>query len=102
VLWGTRGPEFKSRRPDERKPRTSRGFCLSTCICPVIGAIRNRKLNAEIATRELRELKLADALAFCLLLADVDPLRFDPTMAVSPGRYRWYRSALPNRKGQAR
>jgi hypothetical protein len=25
-VWGTRGPEFKSRRPDERKPRISRGF----------------------------------------------------------------------------
>src|SRR5512133_2262736 len=31
VVWGTRGPEFKSRRPDERKPRIRRGFCLSSC-----------------------------------------------------------------------
>jgi hypothetical protein len=34
-------------------------------------------LNAEIAAREIGELSLPDALAFCLLLAEVDPLRFD-------------------------
>jgi len=37
-------------------------------------AIRNRNvLNAEIAAREIGELSLGDALAFCLLLAEVDP-----------------------------
>jgi hypothetical protein len=37
-------------------------------------AIRNSNLlNAEIAAREIGELSLADALSFCLLLADVDP-----------------------------
>jgi hypothetical protein len=37
-------------------------------------AIRNRNLlNAEIAAREIGELALGDALAFCLLLADADP-----------------------------
>jgi hypothetical protein len=39
-------------------------------------AIRNRNLlKAEIAAREIGELSLSDALAFCLLLADVDPPR---------------------------
>jgi hypothetical protein len=41
-------------------------------------AIERRNLRgAEIAARELGELSLGDALAFCLLLADVDPPRFD-------------------------
>ena len=41
-------------------------------------AVKNRNLfNAEIAAREMGELSLPDALAFCLLLADVDPPRFD-------------------------
>jgi hypothetical protein len=36
-------------------------------------AIRNHDLlNAEIAARELGDLNLPDAFAFCLLLADVD------------------------------
>lgn len=48
-------------------------------------AIRNRNLlNAEIASREIGELSLPDALAFCLLLADVDPRRFDRAIA------RWH------------
>jgi hypothetical protein len=39
-------------------------------------AIRNRNLlDAEIAAREIGELSLPDALAFCLLLADVDPAK---------------------------
>jgi hypothetical protein len=41
-------------------------------------AIRNRNLlNAEMAAREIGELSLPDALAFCLPLAEVDPQRFD-------------------------
>ena len=41
-------------------------------------AIRNRNLpNAEMAAREIGKLLLLDALAFCLLLADVDPPCFD-------------------------
>jgi hypothetical protein len=45
-------------------------------------AIRNRNLlNAEIAAREIGELSLADALAFCLLLADIDPPRLDRAIA---------------------
>jgi hypothetical protein len=45
-------------------------------------AIRNRNLlNAEIAAREIGELSLGDALAYCLLLADVDPPRFDRAIA---------------------
>jgi hypothetical protein len=48
-------------------------------------AIRNRNLlNAEIAAREIGELSLPDALAFCLLLAEVDPQRFDRAIA------RWH------------
>jgi hypothetical protein len=48
-------------------------------------AVRNRNLlNAEIAAREIAELSLPDALAFCLLLADADPLRFDRAIA------RWH------------
>jgi hypothetical protein len=48
-------------------------------------AIRNRNLlNAEIAAREIGELSLGDALAFCLLLAEVDPPRFDRAIA------RWH------------
>lgn len=48
-------------------------------------AIRNRNLlNAEIAARELGELALGDALALCLLLAEVDPPRFDRAIA------RWH------------
>jgi hypothetical protein len=36
-------------------------------------AVKNRNLlNAETAARELGELSVPDALAFCLLLADVD------------------------------
>ncbi len=26
LVWGTRGPEFKSRRPDQRKAPPERGF----------------------------------------------------------------------------
>jgi hypothetical protein len=45
-------------------------------------AIRDRNLlNAEIAAREIGELSLPDALSFCLLLAEVDPLRFDRAIA---------------------
>jgi hypothetical protein len=48
-------------------------------------AIRNRNLlGAEMAAREIGELSLPDALAFCLLLADVDPPRFDRAIA------RWH------------
>jgi hypothetical protein len=48
-------------------------------------AIRNRNLlNAESAAREIGELSLGDALAFCLLLAEADPPRFDRAIA------RWY------------
>jgi hypothetical protein len=48
-------------------------------------AISNRHLlNAEIAAREIGELSLSDALAFCLLLAEVDPPRFDRAIA------RWH------------
>jgi len=48
-------------------------------------AVKNRNLlNAEIAAREMGELSLPDALAFCLLLADVDPPRFDRAIA------RWH------------
>jgi hypothetical protein len=48
-------------------------------------AIRNRNLlNAEIAAREIGELSLPDALSFCLLLAEVDPPRFDRAIA------RWH------------
>lgn len=48
-------------------------------------AICNRNLlNAEIAARELGELSLADAFGFCLLLAEVDPPRFDRAIA------RWH------------
>jgi hypothetical protein len=50
-----------------------------------VRAIKNRNLlNAEIAARELGELSLPDALAFCLLLAEVDPPRFDRAIA------RWH------------
>jgi len=45
-------------------------------------AVKHRNLlNAEIAAREIGELSLADALTFCLLLADVDPQRFDRAIA---------------------
>jgi hypothetical protein len=48
-------------------------------------AIRSRNLlNAEIAAREMGELSLPDALAFCLLLAEVDPPLFD--RAIAAGR----------------
>jgi hypothetical protein len=48
-------------------------------------AIRNRHLlNAEIAAREIGELSLPDALAFCLLLAEHDPERFSRAIA------RWH------------
>jgi hypothetical protein len=48
-------------------------------------AIRNRNLlNAEIAAREIGELSLPDVLAFCRLLAEVDPPRFDRAIA------RWH------------
>lgn len=48
-------------------------------------AIRNRNLlNAEMAAREMGELSLPDALAFCLLLAQADPPRFDRAIA------RWH------------
>lgn len=48
-------------------------------------AIRNRNLlSAEIAAREIGQLPLGDALAFCLLLTDADPPRFDRAIA------RWH------------
>jgi hypothetical protein len=51
-------------------------------------AIRNRNLlTAEIAARELGELSLPDALAFCLLLAEVDPPRFERAIARWTARF---------------
>jgi hypothetical protein len=51
-------------------------------------AIRNRNvLNAEIAAREMGEPSLPDALAFCLLLADADPPRFDRAIARWTARF---------------
>jgi hypothetical protein len=51
-------------------------------------ALRTRNLlNAEIAAREMGELSLGDALAFCLLLADVDPPRFDRAIARWTARF---------------
>jgi hypothetical protein len=51
-------------------------------------AIRSRNLlNAEIAAREIGGLSLANALAFCLLLADADPPRFDRAIARWVGRF---------------
>jgi hypothetical protein len=54
-------------------------------------AIRNRNrnrnrnlLNGAIAAREIGQLSLPDAVSFCLLLADVDPPRFDRAIA------RWH------------
>jgi hypothetical protein len=48
-------------------------------------AIRDRHLRrAEMAAREMGELSLADALAFCLLLADLDPERWSRAAA------RWH------------
>jgi hypothetical protein len=44
-------------------------------------------LNAEIAAREIGELSLVDALAFCLLLADADPPRFDRAIARWQARF---------------
>ncbi len=46
-------------------------------------------LNAEIAAREIGELSLPDALAFCLLLADVDPPRFDRAIAPWDSMCAW-------------
>lgn len=67
---------MRMRSPSEDGGRRSR---------PPELAIRNRDLlNAEIAAREIGELSLPDALAFCLLLADVDPSRFDSAI----GRWR--------------
>lgn len=60
---------------------TSQGTAHGRFAC----AIRNRNLlSAEIAAHEIGELSLADALAFCLLLGDVDPPRFDRAVA------RWH------------
>jgi hypothetical protein len=51
-------------------------------------AIRSCNLpNAEIAAREMGELSLPDALAFCLLLAEVDPPRFDRAIARWTARF---------------
>jgi hypothetical protein len=48
-------------------------------------AIRDRHLRrAEMAARELGHLSLADALAYCVLLADLDPERFSRAIA------RWH------------
>jgi hypothetical protein len=35
LVWGTRGPEFKSRRPDQREPRNRRGFLFAASSKPV-------------------------------------------------------------------
>jgi hypothetical protein len=45
---------------------------------------RRHLLAAEMAAREMGELSLADALAFCLLLADTDDKRFSRAIA------RWH------------
>jgi hypothetical protein len=48
-------------------------------------AIHARNVHAaEMAAREMGGLSLPDALPFCLLLADVDPARFDRAIA------RWH------------
>jgi hypothetical protein len=62
-------------------------------------AIRNRnQLNAEIAAREMGELSLGDALAFCLLLADVDPPRFDRAIARWTARFILEAPGTPHRE----
>jgi hypothetical protein len=33
LVWGTRGPEFESRRPDRRKPRGCEAFLFSNTNC---------------------------------------------------------------------
>jgi hypothetical protein len=41
LVWGTRGPEFKSRRPDLTEALQPRGFRVSNCpgreqsLCPL-------------------------------------------------------------------
>jgi hypothetical protein len=44
-------------------------------------------LNAEIAAREFGEHSPPDALAFCLLLAEIDPPRFDRAIARWQARF---------------
>jgi hypothetical protein len=52
-----------------------------------------RRREAEIAAREMGELSLSDALAFCLLPADVDPPRFERAIA------RWHAVLSLRRRG---
>jgi hypothetical protein len=60
-------------------------------------AIHSRNLlNAEIAAREIGEPSLPDALAFCPLLAEVDPLRFDRAIA------RWHARFVLEAQGSRR
>jgi hypothetical protein len=62
-------------------------------------AIRNRNLlNAEIAAREIGELSLPDALAFCLLLADVTGGRRSAKVR-SPWPARWHAGFVLEAKG---
>jgi len=48
---------------------------------------RRDLLAAEVAARELGGLRLPDALAFCLLLAELDPRRYEPAAVRWHGRF---------------
>jgi len=51
-------------------------------------AIEGRQLlAAEVAARELGGLRLPDALSFCLLLAELDPRRYEPAAVRWHGRF---------------
>ena len=77
---------FHNGASDRRRPAARNRSTQEPCGIPPrpLTDSNRRLLNAEIAAREIGELSLGDALAFCVLLAEADPPRFDRAIA------RWH------------
>src|SRR6266498_2920997 len=54
LVWGTRGPEFKSRRPDHRKAPQLRGFSVRRSA-PSLQAIRQWATRPIDVQREMND-----------------------------------------------
>ena len=60
LVWGTRGPRFKSGRPDERKAPSKRGFShpLLRNWCSAVDTLRTRTLRLHSSRRSSCSVKI--------------------------------------------
>ncbi len=54
LVWGTRGPEFESRRPDQRKPCSWQGFCRSKRVRAHLDSPRKVRKRTALGQRIVR------------------------------------------------